>query len=262
MENLHSAPPDAPTDFSLLLPREAFQEILRTLRGCLPPPEGELAEDWERRDRAALAKAAALRPETAAEGEVAAQFVAAAAWAMDCLRQAVERRLEFNVARKCQAQAASLMRESKSALRLLLKLQAERSAFATDTEAADRAAWAEHAAFGMMEGGLRAPPREASAAVSGSDPGGEDAGHADGEAVFDEIMRTGSEYGIEVLEKIGETGMRYSGLAIGGCLPPAPGASARWGGETEPGCFALGPPPGASGCGGGEAMAWRRAGRG
>ena len=258
---MHSAHADAQTDLSFLLPREAFQEILRTLRGCLPPPEGELAEDWERRDRAALAKAAALRPETAAEGEVAAQFVAAAAWAMDCLRLAVERRLEFNVARKCQAQAASLMRESKSALRLLLKLQAERSAFATDTEAADRAAWAEHAAFGMMDGGLRAPPEEVSAAASGSDLEAGDAGRTDGEAGFDEIMRSASERGIELLEKIGETGMRYSGLAVGGCPPPTQGPP-RGGGEREPGCLVLAPPPGASARGGGEAMAWRRAGPG
>ena len=255
--------PEASTDFSLLLPREAFQEILRTLRGCLPPPEGDLPAVWERRDRVAMAKAAALRPETAAEGEMAAQFVAAAAGAMDCLRLAVERRLEFHIARKCRAQAASLMRESKSALRLLLRLQAERAAFATDTEAADRAAWAEHAAFGLMEGGLGARPDAAPVGTTaGSNLEGEDAGRAGGEAVFDEIMRAASEGGIELLEKIGETGVRYSGLAFGGYPTPTPGPSPRGGGEMEPDCFGLALPQGASARGGGEGISWRRAGRG
>ena len=261
MENLHSADADPQTDFSLLLPREAFQEILRTLRGCLPPPEGDLPADWERRDRAAMAKAAALRPETAAEGEMAAQFVAAAAGAMDCLRLAVERRLEFHIARKCRAQAASLMRESKSALRLLLRLQADRAALATDTEAADRAAWAEHAAFGMMEGGLGAGADAVPVGTTaGSNLEGEDAGRAGGEAVFDEIMRAASEGGIELLEKIGETRVRYSGLAVGGCPAPTPGPSPRGGGETEPGRFALASTPGPRG--GGEGISWRRAGPG
>ena len=58
---------------------------------------------------------------------------------MDCLRLAGERRLEFNIARNCQAQAMSLMREAKSALRRLERTQAIRRGIEADPAAAERA---------------------------------------------------------------------------------------------------------------------------
>ena len=64
---------------------------------------------------------ASLRPETAAEGQLAAQFVLAG-----------ERRRETDVSLKCKAQALSFMREAKSALRV---------------------AWAEHTVAGWMRMG-------------------------------------------------------------------------------------------------------------
>jgi hypothetical protein len=54
--------------------------------------------DWARRDGAAVA---ALQPANGAEGQLAAQFVAADAWAL-----AEERRFELEIARKCRARAA------------------------------------------------------------------------------------------------------------------------------------------------------------
>ena len=110
-----------------------------------------------------MAAVASLRPENAAEGQLAAQFVLAEAWAADCLRLAGERRRETGIAMKCRAQALSFMREAKSAWRLLLKAQAERRALEKDTEALGRAEWAEHAALGMMAEGLAA--EEAAAEV-------------------------------------------------------------------------------------------------
>ncbi len=103
-----------------------------------------------------MAAVASLRPENAAEGQLAAQFVLAEAWAADCLRLAGERRREMAIALKCKAQALSFMREAKSAWRLLLKAQAERMAMEKDAEAASRAEWAEHAVVGMMAEGLAA----------------------------------------------------------------------------------------------------------
>ena len=156
MEKIQNSPADPQPDWAQLLPREAFREVIRVLRGCMPLPDADGPEAWGRQDRAAMAAVAALRPETAAEGQLAAQFVLAEAWAADCLRLAGERRRETGIAMKCRAQALSFMREAKSAWRLLGKAQAERRALETDAEAASQAEWAEHAALGMMAEGLAA----------------------------------------------------------------------------------------------------------
>ena len=156
MENFQDFSADAPSDWAQALPREVFREVIRVLRGSMPLPETDAAEEWGRQDRAAMAAVAALRPENAAEGQLAAQFVLAEAWAADCLRLAGERRRETGIALKCKAQALSFMREAKSAWRLLLKAQAERRALEKDAEALGRAEWAEHAALGMMAEGLAA----------------------------------------------------------------------------------------------------------
>ena len=154
MGKFQKSPADPQPDWAVLLPREAFREVIRVLRGCMPLPDVDAAEAWGRQDRAAMAAVASLRPENAAEGQLAAQFVLAEAWAADCLRLAGERRRETGVALKCKAQALSFMREAKSAWRLLMKAQAERKALEKDPEAWSRAEWAEHAALGMMREGL------------------------------------------------------------------------------------------------------------
>src|SRR5271170_2224344 len=51
---------------------------------------------------------------------------------------------------KCRAQANSMMRQSQSALRLLLRMQAARQKLEADNEARDRAAWTEHCAINLM----------------------------------------------------------------------------------------------------------------
>ena len=158
MEPVPEQPADPQPDWAHLLPREAFYEIILILRAALPPPEVDLPVDWARRDSAAMAAVASLRPANAAEGRLAAQFVAADAYAMECLRLAQIRRRETDVARRCAAQAASLMRESKSALRLLLRLQAVRGAIEADAATADRAAWTEHSVLRMMEPALAPVP--------------------------------------------------------------------------------------------------------
>ena len=141
-----------------MLPREVFAEVIVLLRAALPPPVVDRPGEWARRDRVAMA---AVQPATAAEGRLAAQFVAADAYAMDCLRLANAKRREPEQARKCAAQAAAMMRESKSALRVLLRLQAVRRAMSADEVAASRAEWAEHAAVGLMAEVLRGDVAEA-----------------------------------------------------------------------------------------------------
>jgi hypothetical protein len=158
MQNPPDLTGDPQPDLALTLPRDAFYEIMRVLRGALPPPETDEPAAWLRRDRAALAAVAGLQPETGAEGRMAAQFVAADAYALDCLRLAQVHRHRPDAARRCAAQAMSMMRESKSAWRLLMQAQAKRRALAQNEAAAGRAAWAEHGAGKMMAEALAAAP--------------------------------------------------------------------------------------------------------
>ena len=83
MDNFPNPPADAELapepNWARLLPRDAFAEIILVLRGALPPPglddpDAMTPRDWARRDRAAMAAVAALQPENAAEGRLAARF--------------------------------------------------------------------------------------------------------------------------------------------------------------------------------------------
>ena len=139
-----------PPDLALLLPRDAYYQLVHSLRGLLPPPVTDAPEDEARRDNAAIAQVASLLPATAAEATLAAQFVAAHAHAADCLRLA--RRFESDGALflKFTAQSASMMRQSQGAIRTLLHLQAVRQKREADSAATDRAAWTEHCATEYM----------------------------------------------------------------------------------------------------------------
>jgi hypothetical protein len=73
---------------------------------------------------------------------------------MDCLRQARDYRGDPSFFLKCNAQAVSTERKAQSARTLLLRLQAERRKREADNETADRAAWSEHCAIGLMADAL------------------------------------------------------------------------------------------------------------
>jgi hypothetical protein len=161
MENEQIPLADTTANLALLLPREAFKEIILMLCRALPAPESDDPADRVRRDRAAMAGVASLHPVNAAEGRLAAQFVAVDAWSMDCLRRAEACREEPGTVRRCLAQSVSLIREGKSSLRLLFRLQEARRAAAKDEAASDEAAWAEHAAIGMMAEALYPKPAPA-----------------------------------------------------------------------------------------------------
>ena len=141
-------------DLAQLLPRAAFYEIAWMLRRSLPRPVSDDPVELERRDQAAMAAVASLLPVTVAEGRLAAQFALADAWAREWQAMAAEQRLEPGLMRQWTAQAVSLMRESKSALRELRQMQTARRKRDADAEAANRAEWEERSAVGMMRGGL------------------------------------------------------------------------------------------------------------
>ena len=126
MDSLDDAPADPRPDWARLLPQDVFAEIIRVLRAGLPPPVFDEPEAWAQRDQVAMDGVGSLRPGNAVEARLAAEFVTADACALDWLRQAQVHRGDFKVSQRFTAQAMRMMRESKGALNLLLRLQASR----------------------------------------------------------------------------------------------------------------------------------------
>jgi hypothetical protein len=143
-----------PPDLALQLPRDIYYLVVYTLRGMLPPPETDTPEAEARRDRAAIALVASMLPANGEEAHLAARSVGFAIYAMDCLRQARDFRGDPPFFLKCNAQAVSTERKAQSARSLLLRLQAERRKREADNATADKAAWSEHCAIGLMADAL------------------------------------------------------------------------------------------------------------
>ena len=66
----------------------AYRYLFFTLTSSLPPPRDDSPEALDERNEAAVAAAASLCPVTVAEARFAAQSIAAAAHAEECLRAA------------------------------------------------------------------------------------------------------------------------------------------------------------------------------
>jgi hypothetical protein len=149
------------TDPEIRLPRDVYYVLIHTLRGILPPPVVDTPEEIARRDNAAIAQVAAMLPANADEANLAAVCVGARTYGMDCLRQARALTLaDPMAARRCSAEAASMMRESRQARSLLLRLQTVREQREKDSAATNRAAWSEHCSIGLMTRALAEAPPE------------------------------------------------------------------------------------------------------
>jgi hypothetical protein len=140
--------------------REAYQHLNYTLSTTLPPPPDNTPEMLHQRNEAAIAQVGALCPANAAEAALAAQYVALSAQAMACLRLANLRATGMEMGLKCNAQAASMSRQSHSALRTLASMQAVRKKRDADPVTADAAAWTERVAIASMTDALTLPKPE------------------------------------------------------------------------------------------------------
>jgi len=147
-----------PLDFAHRLPRDAYHHLVFTMRRSLPRSASDTPEDLARRDHAAIAQVACLLPANAAEAALAAQFVATNAHSLACMDHAQAPGLDPLQAMQSRAQSLSMARQSLSAMRMLLRLQTARRAMEADPAAADRAAWTEHCATGLMALGLPGSP--------------------------------------------------------------------------------------------------------
>jgi hypothetical protein len=158
-----------PADAALALPRATYYQAVHTLRLGLPPPITDSPEDRIRRDCAAIAHVASMLPATPDEAHLAAQYVAAGACALDCLRLARAHEDDPPFMLKHLAQSAAMMREAKSWRLTLLRAQAVREK--RDADEAAREAAAETRALGLMAEALaHGPPRAAPAPVPEAAP--------------------------------------------------------------------------------------------
>ena len=144
-------PSPAPSlDLTNTLPRDIYYEVAHTLRRTLPPPMADTPEAEHRRDRVAIAQVAALLPANAAEAHLAATFVAANIHALDCMGLSRVPGTDPQDVARCAAQSASMSRQARGALRLLLQMQAVRRTMEATNAAADAAVWTEHTAMQWM----------------------------------------------------------------------------------------------------------------
>ena len=108
---------------------------------------------------------ASLLPANPDEANLAAQYVAASAQALDCLRLAREHPSDVARFLKCTAQSASMMRQAHRWRTALLRAQAERQKRGPDPAAGDTAAPAEYPrSHGRRRQAGRAPTRIRAAA--------------------------------------------------------------------------------------------------
>src|SRR5487761_2263735 len=132
------------------LPFDSYHQLVHTLCALLPPPVADTPEALARRNRAAIAQVAALVPANAEEANLGAQYVAAGAHAMDCLRLIRVHADDIGLTLKLTAQSASMMRQARGYRSLLLRVQSAREKREANPATRDSAAWTEHCVLGLM----------------------------------------------------------------------------------------------------------------
>lgn len=141
-----------------ILPKTTYYQVVHTLRGLLPPPVTDTQEDEARRDLAAIAHIASLLPATPEEAHLATHYVAAGAWALDCLRLARSYPNDTPLFLKCTAQSASMMRQARGWRSALQRAQLERRKRATNPTASDAATTTEQQALALAADALMQNP--------------------------------------------------------------------------------------------------------
>ncbi len=135
----------------------AYRHLTRRLCRALPPAPAD--DERADRDSAAIAQVAALQPANTAEFKLAAQFVASSERAQHCLTLADEPDLTPALALHWTGRADLMMRQATSALRSLLRLQAERRKIEADPKAYSRGERIEdHMTVIMAEAVANPPP--------------------------------------------------------------------------------------------------------
>jgi hypothetical protein len=127
-----------------------YYQLICTLTQLFPPPLDDSPEALNTRNRAAIAKVAALLPVNANEADLAAQCIAARAQAEDILLLLRENAGDIRLVMRLNAQYGSMVRTSLSVHARLMRVQAARQKRETIDGAADADAWNRHVAERSM----------------------------------------------------------------------------------------------------------------
>jgi hypothetical protein len=139
-----------PTHSDSDLSTELYYQIVYTLTDLLPPPLDDTPEALHVRNRAAIAKVAALLPVNANETDLAAQCIAARAQAEDMLRLLRQHTGDIGLVMRLNAQYGSMVRTSLSVHGRLMRVQALRHKREKINDAVNQDAWALHVAEQSM----------------------------------------------------------------------------------------------------------------
>jgi hypothetical protein len=140
----------SPTHPAIDLSTELYYQLVYTLTDLLPPPIDDTPEALHVRNRAAIAKVAALLPVNANEADLAAQCIAARAQAEEMLRLLRQHANDIRLVIRLNAQYGSMVRTSLSVHGRLMRVQALRQKREKIDAAANEDAWALHVAEQSM----------------------------------------------------------------------------------------------------------------
>jgi hypothetical protein len=132
------------------LSTELYYQLVHTLTSLLPPPLDDRPEALHTRNRAAIAKVAALLPVNANEADLAAQCIAARAQAEDVLRLLRQHAGDIGLVMRLNAQYGSMVRTSLAVHGRQMRVQALRQKREAIDGAASADAWAQHVAERSM----------------------------------------------------------------------------------------------------------------
>ena len=127
-----------------------YYQLVYTLTDLLPPPLDDTPEALNTRNRAAIAKVAALQPVNANEADLAAQCIAARAQGEDVLRLLRQNAGDIGLVMRLNAQYGSMVRTSLSVLGRLIRVQAVRQKREATEGAVSQDAWTLHVAERSM----------------------------------------------------------------------------------------------------------------
>src|SRR5471032_2788655 len=144
---METFPPPHP---AIDLATDLYYQLVHTLTDLLPPPLDDTQEGLHTRNRAAIAKVAALLPVNANEAHLAAQCIAARGQAEEMLRLLRQNADDIELVMRLNAQYGSMVRTSLSVHGRLMRVQALRQKREAIDGAANQDAWAQHVAERSM----------------------------------------------------------------------------------------------------------------
>jgi hypothetical protein len=152
------------------LATDLYYQLVYTLTTLLPPPLDDTQEALHTRNRAAIAKVAALLPVNANEADLAAQCIAARAQAEEMLRLLRQHAGDIGLVMRLNAQYGSMVRTSLSVHGRLMRVQALRQKREAIDGAANQDARALHVAERSMLGAVDPDAGRAATARPGAAP--------------------------------------------------------------------------------------------